>query len=115
MAQAVDPSPPLGVPVAPCQPVDNARGRPGTPDAREPSAHGRFIREPPRDDGPQLLPPGARPRRDPGVTIVTVAVTDHAAKGVDVVIRAGEDGIEAEEMRQEGPSTGTLHRRWRAP
>jgi hypothetical protein len=39
---------------------------------------------------------------DPGVKIVTVVLTDHAAEGLDLVIGACHDGIEDEEMRYEG-------------
>jgi hypothetical protein len=82
--------------------VDKARRRAMPPEQRQSCPPGRRILASPCDEGPQLLHAGIRPRHDPGVTIVPVAVTDQAAAGLDLVIRAGPDRIEAEEMRQEG-------------
>jgi hypothetical protein len=83
--------------------MDKALCRAITPDQREPGAYGGRIFEQPLDEGTQLLHPGVLHLRDPGVKLVALAFTDHAAEGLDLVIRAGHDRIEAEETRQEGP------------
>ena len=108
MAQEVDPGPPIGLPFDQFQPVDNTLRRPVTPDARQPGAHGRFILEPPLDEATQRLHASLLHRRDPGIKLVASTVTDHAAEGLDLVIGGCHDGIEAEEMRQEGPISWTL-------
>jgi hypothetical protein len=37
-----------------------------------------------------------------------VTLADHPAEGLDLVIREGHDGMEAEEPRQQGPINRTL-------
>src|SRR5215510_9650453 len=114
MSQEVDPGPPIGLPFDQFQPVDKTLRRPVTPDERQPGAHGRFILEQPLDEATQLLHASLLHHRDPGIKIVTSTVTDHAAEGLDLVRGGCHDGIQTEEMRQEGPISWTLILLWSA-
>jgi hypothetical protein len=61
--------------------MENALGRPMTPDQRPPGPHGCRILAQPLDKGAQFLHAALLHRRDPGVKIVAVTLTDHATEG----------------------------------
>ena len=84
--------------------MDKALCRAMTPHQRQPGAYGRCLLEQPLHDGSSLLHTGLLYLRDPGITRVASTRTDHAAEGLDLVIRAGHHWVKAEETSEEGLS-----------
>ena len=69
--------------------MDKALRRAMTPNERQPDPHGRHILEQPLDAGTQLLYAGMLHLRDPGIKLVALTLTDHAAEGLDLRICEG--------------------------
>lgn len=93
---------PVRVPFEPVQALETTRRRSMTPEEREPGAHGGVILTQSRRDGASLVHTRVRHCCDPGIELVAATLTEHAAAGVGVVIRAGHHRVKAKAMGEEG-------------
>jgi hypothetical protein len=102
MPQTVDSGRPIGLPFEPCQPRDKTLRWPMAPDERPPGAHGRFILAPSLHEGSSLLHTDLLHRCAPGIQLVASTLTDHAAEGLGLVLRAGHHRVKVEATCEEG-------------